>query len=454
MRSSTWIILFILGLACTWNILFQQRTNGLVFSRYNFSIHNEVLHLLLLPEQDSVTTNTTVMSTTANEGILPSMSNNSLLDKQSPSPEDNADDTPRNLDRRIADKSILFVHIGKAGGETIKGILRVGCTSRANKNRRRQCFHALVPSRLSTKVGAYLHCFDYKYDEPLEVGGSVFPKKNPDDWAFLLNLRHPVDRAKSWYEYVHPYNCNNVTDSVQCKAARSWKSDPNGWVAQFYGTCFPTLQDWAWAVTPPQQQQELDNESQAQRRNGSAVSRNAVNCTKLAFDAFRGSSNLAKVGLTAHMRANLQSYAHSPLQLVPRTASSRNNSRNNKKDKSITRNGDRPVLLVRTRLLWSDLKTLDRQLGGTGNFGELEGSAYTHGSGAYRKGKSQDNMTILVRAMCCALIDELRTYRLLVQTAANWNTTTKQEEETYLVERCDDQWQNWNDLEKYCTNPT
>lgn len=116
----------------------------------------------------------------------------------------------QNVTRRI-----LFVHVGKAGGESIKQILKAGCSVMRNRNRRKTCLAALPNSTLSDGVAGYFHCF------------SVQPKRMESGaTSFLFNLRHPVDRALSWYKYVHPDNCHREVDhgSPACLAKVSYQS--------------------------------------------------------------------------------------------------------------------------------------------------------------------------------------------------------------------------------------
>lgn len=99
-------------------------------------------------------------------------------------------------------RRILFVHVGKSGGETIKQVLAAGCSVMRNAKRRKDCLTGLPNSVISDQVEGYFHCF------------SVQPRNmEANATSFLFNLRHPVDRVISWYKYVHPHNCHPDVDS-------------------------------------------------------------------------------------------------------------------------------------------------------------------------------------------------------------------------------------------------
>jgi Sulfotransferase family len=106
-------------------------------------------------------------------------------------------------------RTILFVHVGKAGGETIKSVLDAGCQGMRNQKRRTACLNELPGSALSDQVRGYFHCFRV---EPAHMRTSAT--------SVLFNVRHPVDRVLSWYRYVNPNNCNreNYKISPNCVA--------------------------------------------------------------------------------------------------------------------------------------------------------------------------------------------------------------------------------------------
>ena len=124
------------------------------------------------------------------------------------------------------------------------------------------------------------------------------------------------------------------------------------------------------------------------------------------------------------------------------------------------------VIVVRMEHIWDDLKALDRQLGGTGDFVAVEGSAYTHGSESYYNsnnsskhqrlalaGDTADDdsaaaVLMAVQLLCCALQTELHTYRDLLIRAANLYKNDKLETVQAAVERCG--WRSWDEMTLAC----
>jgi len=273
--------------------------------------------------------------------------------------------------------SVLFLHVGKAGGETIKNVLAVGCRSRGNKRRREQCFAQLPNATLSTTVSAYYHCF------------SLRPKRLPQPPTVVLyNLRHPVDRLLSWFRYVHPNACTPSERrkrqlNPNCLAQRATEQQPDGWMARFFA-CFPTARDWAFA--------------------------NAT-CQPLAQEAFQAHKYLNPKDdpQAAHLMANLQHYVSQGARLAA---------------------PDALVWVVRTHNLWGDLEDLNvRILGDQPKaFGSWYGSAVTHGSTQTKHDADAR------QALCHGLYNEMQLYRKLILEAVN--IPDKQEELIRAMEAC------------------
>ena len=96
--------------------------------------------------------------------------------------------------------------------------------------------------------------------------------------------------------------------------------------------------------------------------------------------------------------------------------------------------------------LWNDLQALDRQLGGTGDFGAMEGSAYTHGSERYNSSAVSDQA---FSRFCCALhTTELPRYRELILAAANLSDQDKSDTIRAAAERCG--YKSWDDMTMAC----
>ena len=80
--------------------------------------------------------------------------------------------------------SMLFVHVGKTGGETIKWRLKVICKIRGSKRKKERCyrqFQETQESRLSQSTIGYTHC------------GSIRPRLSMSNiTTFLFSIRDPV----------------------------------------------------------------------------------------------------------------------------------------------------------------------------------------------------------------------------------------------------------------------
>lgn len=331
--------------------------------------------------------------------------------------------------------NIMLVHVGKAGGETVKSILYTGCHVMRNEKRRLDCLAHLPSSQLSTAVQSYFHCFTVK--PPKKKRNN----KGPGD-AYLFTVRHPVDRIASWYRYIHPNHCqqsSNTVVSPSCIAAKQRTNDPAGFVVQFFDTCFPTVQDWAFAgaaaAASPSGEDEINNK----RFNVSSLQ-----CQELAQSTLAGQVDPKQVPLAAHLVANFRHYMQTTVDANPVV----------------------PVLVIRMEHLWYDIKALDVLLNGTGDFGTKEGSAFTHGSERYNNNDTTtssstaaaEKLPIPVRsALCCVLTDEIERYRRLLELAVNLHVHEKQQSIADAVQNCG--YESWEAMMLRCSiqapvNPT
>jgi hypothetical protein len=313
-------------------------------------------------------------------------------------------------------RNILFVHVGKAGGETIKSILSVGCHSRKSKGRKADCLRQLPNSTISDTIQSYFHCF------------SMHPGAAKDSTSYLYNLRHPVDRTISWYRYIDPQNCRkDKPKSPSCSTVLAISQNPhNGWEAEFFGRCFPTVEDWAQALaTPtPTTRPTTTTVSSLPTVITNSSSSNHTDCSKLAWSTLAGDINVKKHNVAAHMVFNFRYYTQH----------------------TIGKFASKEVMVVRTENLWQDLGDLDRLLGGDGTFGDLHGSSVTHGSEHHQNRRSISESG--AKLLCCALQDELNIFRDLMNRATNLDEETKRESSLKTVTRCGAE--SWEDLAKQC----
>jgi len=286
--------------------------------------------------------------------------------------------------------NILFVHVGKAGGESIKNVLRMACEHRVKERMRNSCLRHLPDSQLSNTVKGYFHVYRIK------PGNAISAAQ-----AYLYNLRHPLDRTLSWYHYMHPNHCERQSRRG-CDTAQRIKQEPSGWDARFFVQCFPQFQTLALAFNH---------------------SHSDPNCTSMAHTTFTGQDSMGALS-AGHMRVNIRKYANRTIGVYP----------------------EKDVLVVRTEHLWDDLKELDIFLGGKGDFGEMEGLAVTHGSNVwYNKPLSNEE----ARLLCCGLQDEIAAYHDLVQLAVNLKNSIKEETWGRALKRCGVN--TWRHLVEGCT---
>jgi hypothetical protein len=312
-------------------------------------------------------------------------------------------------------RNVLFVHIGKAGGETIKSILSTGCRSRKNKKRSDACLLIVPNSRISDSVRSYFHCFKE-------------PSKEVHNYttSYLYNLRHPVDRTISWYRYVSPGNCRERTKSPSCVTAWEISQNPDsGWEADFFARCFPTIEDWARALaTTTAATTTMTTTSSLSDSFSSTSKHTPTDCSELAWSSLAGNIDITRHTVAAHMAANFRHYTNKTTAQYPL----------------------KEILVVRTEYMWQDLENLDRLLGGAGTFGNFTGSSVTHGSE-----KQIDRRSISesgAKLFCCGLQDELRVFRDLMNRATNLDEESKKESSLEAVARCGAK--SWEDLEKQC----
>lgn len=126
-------------------------------------------------------------------------------------------------------RSIVYVHIGKTGGEWIKTQLSIICKTRKNPIVKRSCLDSFQgPNVASTKISSqtvgYLHTINM-YPRNLHALAT----------HYLFSVRHPLTRLISWYVYNHPQSCDpRENNSPACQTS--------DWKRQFF-KCFPVIND-------------------------------------------------------------------------------------------------------------------------------------------------------------------------------------------------------------------
>jgi hypothetical protein len=96
----------------------------------------------------------------------------------------------------------------------------------------------------------------------------------------------------------------------------------------------------------------------------------------------------------------------------------------------------RPVAVLRTEHLWEDVNHLDQAIGGTGNFGNVEGFKFSHGSENYTQPQGTDIGTSNTVFLCCLISREIEFYQLLILKAVNLSDKQKRESLHDLLNQC------------------
>ena len=285
--------------------------------------------------------------------------------------------------------NVMLVHVGKAGGESIKSVLRIGCESKMNKHRRKECFDRLPSSILSEKiVQSYFHCYKMYPKNALSVSDGL-----------LFVLRHPLERLKSWYRYVHPKNCPkgaSTLSSPSCGSKAITREKPNGTVARFFH-CFPDIQDLANSLSQ-------SNE-----------------CSTLGWDTILG--NIPREEATfAHATANIRHYVKETVGWP---------------DQSLSRTTQK-ILVLRTEELWKDFNRLEERYGGQHNKKLKQDTEFhfTHGSERFSSIGRQLNLTG-THSLCCALKEEVKAFLFLIKKAENLSPEEKYDSVQYIHSACD-----------------
>eukprot|EP00980_Cylindrotheca_fusiformis_P011471 scaffold2659_cov107-Cylindrotheca_fusiformis.AAC.14 len=290
-------------------------------------------------------------------------------------------------DMQLDRQNIMFVHIGKTGGETVRNLLLVACKMRKNPGHYKKCIrrfqsnYALNSTPLSQQTTGTIHC-------DLTVPKDALDKAT----ALLVSVRNPIERVVSWYRYIHPGNCNPKVDrdSVACNIKRAMLGKPDiGWNWRFFG-CFDSLQELGQALDPT-----LD-----------------TNCSLLGKRTLLGKANK----ISGHMYFNYEFYWRKTMAKKPNLKS----------------------LVVRTEHLWTDIDRVQELLWLGGDKSILENHPrlnHTHGSEGHKRPDSISSGSSL-KWLCCILTKEVEIYSNWIREAINLDDVSKQQTLLDLVKRC------------------
>jgi hypothetical protein len=277
-----------------------------------------------------------------------------------------------------SNRTLVFIHVGKTGGETIQWRLKLSCKLRTSKRKKARCFDQFEQgeSYVSNATISYLHCDKLK------------PKRSFQNAStFMISLRDPIDRIVSWFQYMHPLNCVPERPSGACNL----KKENNSWGLAFYGDCFPQVDDFVRSIH-------------------TSLVVGSTNCSEMALETIQGNG---PEGPTNHMHFNYYYYANATTIPYP----------------------EKEVMVVRQEMLWDDLRRIERLLGGDPMRPfETEGPIVTHGSEKFQYRAILD--PTLVPSLCCAIPMEIRSYTNFLARAINLEGRHKMYSITALLTKC------------------
>jgi hypothetical protein len=307
-------------------------------------------------------------------------------------------------------RKILFVHLGKAGGDTIRTTLHTSCSWSPYPHIRRRCEQKFREqgNRETLLSQQTIGVFHTKY---------LTPSNAPETaTTFLWSLRNPIDRIKSWFYYSHPDNCGLV-DSLS-PACRLQKAT-NGWAFDFYRLCFANVEDFALALKSESDKDEYvpvvnTNTSTTTGRTCQEIARSGVagqvwGGEQQRYMEFYANRDTLPYPDEGHLFFNHMYYAS-----------------------TIHAYSDKEVMVVRTEHLWEDLQGIESILGG-GTINKEDYKDQTHGSEQALKGSLSKYGA---RALCCSLQDEIRIFIEVLELASNLDDSKKKQTMDNLYERC------------------
>ena len=289
-----------------------------------------------------------------------------------------------------SNRTMVFVHVGKAAGETVKWRLKVSCDLRKSKRKKALChelFHEHDESYMSKATIGYLHC------NRLQPRGSI-----ANATTYMISLRDPIDRIVSWYQEMHPLNCSPERPSAACNL----KKGNNPWGLRFYEQCFPRVDDLFRSI-------QALNLSEASA-NTNDHNNNNNNCSDFALETIQGRG---PEGASNHMFYNYQYYSNRTTFRYP----------------------EKDVVVVRQEMLWDDMRRIEGLLGGDPNYPfETQGKIDNHGSDKFLYRAKLDPS--LVPPLCCFLSNEIIVYNNLLERALNLEPRHKEYSIKTLFSKC------------------
>lgn len=316
-------------------------------------------------------------------------------------------------------RSLALIHIGKAGGLTLRAMTSLKCRlprDQATDESIRNCLsdsfgstdESANPLTLQTKHYAHMNSIPHK---ELEQATS-----------WLLSLRNPVERVISAYRYSHPANCQD-----KLMQANSTKGCTNRYIlrqstlssrpkrrnqikmeqqlSKLFVECFPEASVESFAQMA----------AASQPRSSMEASASDEECSQLARAYIAGKGPLFPI---PHLQYNYQHYWKKALE--PHETP------------------DKEWFGVRTEHLWEDFQALNTQLGAappseTAQTNHLHPIKLTHGSENFHAASLSP---MSYQLLCCLLRDEISVYLEIITRLWNLSDDEKYHTVQDLARKC------------------
>ena len=273
------------------------------------------------------------------------------------------DDTVPSL-QTIQNRTIMLVHVGKAGGSTL---LRSFYQNQWQSGNQLQRTPILLPI-------CHMHACTNK---------TLFKAT-----TLLFVVRNPVDRMISAYKFSHPDNCITYDRVRKMNVSNDiWGCHMPVYAKQWYHECAPTLEQFA--------------------NSPFDASTSSSYCRQSIRGMISGGTERYRKQST-HAYFNYAHYRNVTIQRLE--------SQLEKKKKEI--------FVIRTEHLWQDASSLDIQLNGTGNYNTTDRKNVTHGSENYHEHTSTLSKLGYER-ICCMLIDEINVFEDILYRGENLSMKDK-----------------------------
>ena len=266
----------------------------------------------------------------------------------------------------IQNRTIMLIHVGKAGGSTL---IRSFYKTQWQPGNQLQRTPVLLPI-------CHMHACTNK---------TLYKAT-----TLLFVVRNPVDRMISAYKFSHPDNCITYDKGRKMNVSNDiWGCHMPTYAKQWYHECAPTPEQLA--------------NSPFDASNSSSYCRQSIRGMVSG-----GNERYRKQSTHAYFN-----YAHYRNVTIQRLESQLEKKKKKKE-----------IFVIRTEHLWQDASSLDIQLNGTGKYNTTASRNVTHGSETYHKHTSTLS-NLGYERICCMLIDEIEVFEDILYRGENLSMKDK-----------------------------